>query len=82
MRPAHAPQLSCDRMSDTCGWLTRVLPGPHIAFGIEAMESHQAAEPSRISTTAKAAEQAMATAVLLMSGVTSLKCPHPRPAPA
>ena len=50
---------------DTLDWLTRVLPGRLIAFGICTMVSViRLWDLGPISSTAKAAEQAMAIAVL------------------
>jgi len=55
---------------DTFDWLTRVLPGRLIAFGIGTMVSViRLLNLGPISSTAKAAEQAMAIAILFIAGV-------------
>jgi len=55
---------------DTFDWLTRVLPGRLIAFGIGAMVSIiRALNVGPIAATAKMAEQTMAIAILFIAGV-------------
>jgi len=55
---------------DTFDWLTRVLPGRLIAFGIGAMVNIiRALNVGPIAATAKMAEQAMAIAILFIAGV-------------
>src|ERR671918_1670387 len=55
---------------DTFDWLTRVLPGRLIAFGIGTMVSViRLLNLGPISSTAKAAEQAMAIAIMFIAGV-------------
>ena len=55
---------------DTFDWLTRVLPGRLIAFGIGAIVSIiRALNVGPIAATAKMAEQTMAIAILFIAGV-------------
>jgi DMSO/TMAO reductase YedYZ molybdopterin-dependent catalytic subunit len=55
---------------DTFDWLTRVLPGRLIAFGISTMVSViRLLNLGPISSTAKMAEQTMAIAILFIAGV-------------
>ena len=55
---------------DTFAWLTRVLPGRIIAFGIGTMVTViRALKLGPTATTAKTAEQAMAIAEMFIAGV-------------
>lgn len=55
---------------DLFDWLARVLPGPLVTFGIDAMvDAIRALELGAVSDLAKTAEQAMAVAIFLLLGV-------------
>lgn len=53
---------------DVFDWLTRVLPGPLVTFGIDAMVSMLRALGLSVSETAKLAEQIMALTIIVLLG--------------